>query len=172
MDNQIEDKEDHLDGQLNRGQGTWTTAPQGFEAAATTLYSRWERIIFFLTKRDADCRLRKLHQVKNMILRQIWSVTDNAGFIGIDGTWTNGEENENDEAEAEKSHPRYAQNSYALVTHHYWVTLFNSCEKHISPTLFPNCTFSFVLVFAYSCLYVCFSLLLHSPAHFPARESC
>ena len=39
---------------LNRGQGTWTTAPQGFEAAAPTLYSRWERIVIFLRKRDAD----------------------------------------------------------------------------------------------------------------------
>ena len=27
-----------------------------------------------------------------------------------------------------------------------------SSEKNISPTLFPNCTFGFVLVFAYSCL--------------------
>ena len=73
MDNQIEDKEDHLDGQLNRGQGTWTTAPQGFEAAAPTLYSRWERIviIFFFTKRDADCRLRKTTRAENILLRQI-----------------------------------------------------------------------------------------------------
>ena len=70
---------------------------------------------------------------ENILLRQIWSVTDNAGLIAIYGTWTNGEKNENDEAEAEKSYPRYAQNSYALVTR-------------------TNCTFSFVLVFAYSCL--------------------